>query len=120
LDGGQESVRVAVELGHRVTAPPPTLERKFLEAIALKRLVTAVYNGNEMLLAPHQLFTRHGALFVSALNTRRNWRSEEERRLGHYKLDGLSDVALTEETFEPLPDFDNSLPREEDQQLFSV
>jgi hypothetical protein len=99
---------------------PPTRERVLIEAIALKRLVAAVYNGSEMVLAPHQLFARHGSLFVSAFNTRRNWRSEEERRLGHFKLDGLSQLRMEEDSFEPLPTFDASLPREDDERLFSI
>ena len=101
-------------------SPPPTTERLLIEAIALRRMVAAVYNGNEMLLAPHRLFSRRGALYVSALNTRRNWRSDDERRLGHYKLDGLSALRIEDETFEPLPGFDASLPREGDEAVFSV
>ncbi|WP_239000596.1 MULTISPECIES: WYL domain-containing protein [Novosphingobium] len=95
-------------------------ERSIIEAIALKRLIVAMYNGSEMELAPHQLFERHGDLFVSALNPRKNWRSDEERRLGHFKVDGLSNVSVTEEVFEPLPNFDGSLPRPDDKQLFAV
>ena len=101
-------------------APAPTVERTIIEAIALKRLILAQYNGSEMLLAPHQLFTRHGGLFVSALNTRKTWRSDELPRLGFFKVDGLNDVSITENTFEPLADFDESLPGEADQQLFAV
>ncbi len=73
-----------------------------------------------MELAPHMLFTRHGDLFVSALNTSKNWRSDEERRLGHFKLTGLSEVSLQNEAFTPLPDFDATTPREDDEHLFSV
>lgn len=102
------------------TQADATTERKLIEAIALKRLVVAQYNGAEMLLAPHRLFSRHDELFVSAFNPRKNWRSDEDRRLGHFKLDGLSGVALTEEAFEPLPNFDGSLPRETDQEVFAV
>ena len=67
---------------------------KVMEAIARRRHVTAQYNGTRMTLAPHQMFERHGALFVSALNLDKNWRSEEERRLGHFKLDGLGAAML--------------------------
>ncbi|MBV1919017.1 MAG: hypothetical protein KUG65_13285 [Sphingomonadaceae bacterium] len=98
----------------------PTVERKVIEAISRNRLLVANYNGNEMELAPHQLFSRHGALFVSALNTRKSWRSDDERRLGHFKIAGLSNVALTETAFDPLETYDNSLPREDDEQIFSV
>ena len=97
-----------------------TTERKFIEAIALKRLVRAQYNGNEMQLAPHQLFSRHGDLFISAVNTLKNWRSDEDRRLTQYKLMGLSEVTLTDETFDILPAFDGSLPHETDTELFAI
>lgn len=97
-----------------------TAERSIIEAIACKRLILAVYNGGEMLLAPHQLFTRHGDLFVSALNMRKAWRSDDERRLGHFKVDGLSDVHLAEDAFEPLPGFDGTLPRPDDVQVFAI
>ncbi|MBH0111693.1 hypothetical protein I5E68_01845 [Novosphingobium sp. YJ-S2-02] len=100
--------------------PDATTERKLIEAIALKRLVLAQYNGAEMLLAPHRLFSRHDELFVSAFNPRKNWRSEEERRLGHFKLDGLSEVTITEDVFEPLPNFDEAPPRETDREVFAV
>ena len=105
---------------HNDTAPAPTPERTFIEAIALKRLVSAVYNGAGVLLAPHQLFERHGSTFVSALNTARTWRSDEEPRLGQFKLDGLTEVVLSEGSFEPLPGFAGELPREGDAAIFSV
>ncbi|RVQ69501.1 hypothetical protein EKN06_04855 [Croceicoccus ponticola] len=105
---------------HNNAESEPPVERKFIEGIARKLLMEAVYNGEKMVLAPHQLFTRNDALFVSALNTTRNWRSPEERRVGHFKLQGLSNVALTEQSFEPLPTFDDSPAREGDKQLFSV
>lgn len=95
-------------------------ERTLIEAIARMRLVVARYNGSEMRLAPHQLFSRHGDLYLRAFNPMKNWRSEEERRLGDFKLAGLSAVTLTEEAFEPLPDFDTAPPREGDQHLFAV
>lgn len=79
-------------------------ERVLIEAIALKRVVTAVYNGSEMALAPHSLISRHEALFLSALNVRRVVRSEEEPRLGLFKLAGLSAIALTDDTFEAAVD----------------
>jgi hypothetical protein len=97
-----------------------TAEQKFLKAIACRRLVTADYNGNQMCLAPHLLFARHDELFVSALNIKKNWRSDEERRLGAFKLAGLSNIAVTDDPFDPLPTFDNSVPREGDQQVFSI
>ncbi len=94
--------------------------RVFFEAIACKRVVVATYNGNEVRLAPHQLFSRHGDMFLTALNLSKNWRSEDEWRLGQFKLQGLSNVTLSDETFEPLDDYDGSVPREGDEQLFTI
>src|SRR3546814_18085896 len=70
---------------------------KLMEAIARRRMISASYNGNRMTLAPHLMFERRGDLFVSALNLGKNWRSEEERRLGHFKLDGLGAAELLED-----------------------
>ena len=102
------------------SSPEATVEHKVIEAIARTRLLVAEYNGGMMRLAPHQLFSRHGELFVSAFNPDKNWRSMEDWALGNFKLAGLSNVALTEDPFEPLPGFDNSLPRDGDQALFAV
>jgi len=93
---------------------------KMMEAIARRRTVSADYNGNRMTLAPHQLFERHGALFVSALNLNKTWRSEEERRLGHFKLDGLRAPELGDEEFDPLPSFEAAAPRDDDVLLMAV
>jgi hypothetical protein len=95
-------------------------QRLVIEAIALKRAITAEYNGTEMLLAPHLLFSRHDDLFLSALNLRKTWRSEEEMRLGAFKLDGLSNIALTDDTFESLSGFEPVAPRETDQEVFAL
>ena len=86
---------------------------KLMEAIARKRLVTAHYNGQVLTLAPHLLFERHGDLFISALNLNKSWRSDEEPRLGHFKLGGLASIELSEDEFAPLPGFEPAPPREE-------
>ena len=91
-----------------------------MEAIARKLIVTALYNGVVLKLAPHALFERHGELYVSALNLNKNWASEEDRRLGHFKLSGLSKMELTEEPFDPMPSYDASVPRPEDLLVFAV
>mgnify|MGYP006148743867 CR=1 FL=1 len=61
-----------------------------------------------------------GALFVSALNLDKNWRSDDERRLGHFKLDGLASIGLIDETFDPLPGFEAAAPHSEDTPLLAV
>ncbi len=93
---------------------------KVMEAIARKRTVTARYNGKVMRLAPHQLFERHGDLYISALNLDKNWRSDEERRLGHFKLDGLAAAEVINETFDPLPNFQPKPPKAEDTLVLAV
>lgn len=93
---------------------------KLMEAIARRRTVSTHYNGQEMILAPHQMFERHGALFVSALNLGKNFRSEEERRLGQFKLDGLGETLVKEEEFDPLPDFQPGAPSDTDILLLAV
>ncbi|MGD5691106.1 hypothetical protein QUT48_23015, partial [Xanthomonas citri pv. citri] len=77
-----------------------TTERTFIEAIAQRWVVTAVYNGAPLALAPHSLFARHGALFVSAVNMSKTRRDDEEQRLGIFKVTGLSEVVVTGESFD--------------------
>jgi hypothetical protein len=84
------------------------------EAIARKRAVTAQYNGVQMRLAPHLLFERRGDLFVGALNMTKNWRSDDDKHLGHFKLDGLGETKLTDEGFDPLPAFEAAAPQPDD------
>ncbi|WP_241233477.1 hypothetical protein [Altericroceibacterium xinjiangense] len=55
-----------------------------------------------MTLAPHALLEMHGDLFLRALNLTKNWRSPEDMRLGQFKLGGLSEVSVLQETFEPI------------------
>lgn len=93
---------------------------QLMEAIARRRMVTAHYNGNVMRLAPHQMFERRGDLFISALNLSKNWRSPEDWKLGHYKLDGLAVTELQDEEFEPLASFEAAAPHEDDTLLLAV
>ena len=91
-----------------------------LEAISRRMLVEAQYNGATIRLAPHLMFERHGDLFVAALNLGKTWRSDEEPRLGQFKLAGLNDTRLIEEEFEPLPSYSPEPPRETDVAVLSV
>ena len=90
------------------------------EAIARKRAVTAQYNGVQMRLAPHILFERRGDLFISALNLTKNWRSDDEKHLGHFKLDGLGETTLTEDGFDPLPSFEPAAPQPDDTLVLAI
>lgn len=87
---------------HNEEAEPASIERSLMEGIALRKEVTAIYNGTEVRLAPHSLLSRHGALFVGALNLHRAKRESEEPRLGLFRLAGLSGVTVTDSTFDEL------------------
>ena len=91
-----------------------------MEAISRKLKVEAQYNGATIQLAPHLMFERHGDLFVSALNLGKVWRSDEEARLGQFKLAGLSEAKLLDEEFVPLPDFKPVVPRESDVLILAI
>ncbi|WP_233203706.1 hypothetical protein [Novosphingobium sp. HII-3] len=71
-------------------------------------------------LAPHQIFERHGDLFLTALNLGKKWRADEERRLGQFKFAGLKDVVLLEEAIVGLPSFAGLLPRHDDRLILSI
>ena len=107
---------------HNETSAKPSGDPRMVlfEAIARKRAVTAQYNGVQMRLAPHVLFERRGDLFLSALNMTKNWRSDDERYLGHFKLDGLGETELTEEGFDPLPSFQPAVPQPDDKLVMAV
>lgn len=77
------------------TGPTPTL----LEAIVTKRCVTATYNREPVLLAPHVLFTKHDAVHVGAVTIERSGQPPKEPKLGVFKLDGLGVVAITDRPF---------------------
>lgn len=78
---------------------------KLMEAIVRQRIVATCYNGERLRLAPHLLFERHGDLFVRALNLSKNFRPDDERRLGQFKLAGLGDAEVLDETFLPLASY---------------
>lgn len=91
-----------------------------MEAITTRRFVQARYNGAVIRLAPHLMFERRGDLFICALNPEKAWRSDEEPRLGQFKLAGLADATLTSESFELLPSFEGTVPREDDVVILSA
>ncbi len=101
-----------------VLAEGPRL--KIMEAIAFKRTLSVRYNGGTIKLAPHFLFERHGDLFLGALNMTKAWRSDDERKLGQFKLAGLGEAQLLEESFDPLPDYAAALPRSDDTMILTV
>ena len=91
-----------------------------LEAIARRVLLIAAYNGQRLTLAPHALFSRRGELYASALNLSKNWRADEERRLGYFKVAGLAAVEVTDDSFEALPNAAEMLAGAGDEVLLAV
>jgi hypothetical protein len=91
-----------------------------LEAIARRVLLSAAYNGQRLTLAPHALFARRGELYASALNLSKNWRADEERRLGYFKVAGLAAVAVTEDPFDALPNAAGMLAGAGDEVLLAI
>lgn len=71
-----------------------------LEAIALKKCVTAVYNNVQMKLAPHILYSKHSALFMDAVILEKHGETRRDKKLGAFHLAGLNDVKLTDQPFE--------------------
>ncbi|MGX7953434.1 hypothetical protein ACWPM1_12850 [Tsuneonella sp. HG249] len=95
-------------------------ERTVIEAIVRRRVVTAVYNGTPLALSPHSMFARHGALFVSALNSSKARRVGEDPRLGVFKLAGLSEVVVTDEPFDLAGTDSEEVMRPDDELVFAL
>ena len=77
-----------------------------LQAIALRKSLDAIYNGGEVKLAPHVLFSRHEELYLSAVTISREGRPPRESKLGMFKLAGLKGLSLADDGFDPFPGFD--------------
>ncbi|TMM48346.1 WYL domain-containing protein [Qipengyuania marisflavi] len=96
------------------------LGQTLAQAIRNKQMVQAVYNAVPMDLAPHQIFVRNDALYVSAFNPQKKRREDESPALGHFKIAGLTNLHLTQDQFAPLPEEGRRLPRESDQLIFAI
>ena len=79
-----------------------TAPTTIFEAIALQKCLTATYNKMVVKLAPHILYTRHGEMFIDAVTIDRDGRPPRELKLGTFKLAGLNDVSILDETFEAM------------------
>jgi hypothetical protein len=91
-----------------------------LEAIALKKCVTATYNNVQMTLAPHILYSKHDALFIDAVALERNGVPPKEKKLGAFHLSGLKELALADRHFVPETVFDPAAPKYDGVTLFVV
>lgn len=69
-------------------------------AIDRSLMVSTAYNRGRSVLAPHSLFTKHDELYLRAVTVERDGRPPREAKLGTFKLIGLSDLALTDRSFD--------------------
>jgi hypothetical protein len=93
-------------------AGPPThdlpaimVDPRVFEAIATRKCLHATYNRVRMKLAPHILYTRNEAVFLDAVAIEKAGATPRDKKLGSFKIDGLSGVALADEPFVPEPVF---------------
>ncbi len=94
--------------------------RLILEAIALKKCLMATYNRVDMKLAPHILYTKHGDLHMDAIALTKAGLPPKYRKLGAFRLSGLSHVALTDEAFAVDPLYLPEAERYADQTLLAI
>ncbi|QZD91444.1 MULTISPECIES: WYL domain-containing protein [Qipengyuania] len=88
------------------------------EAMRKRLMISAVYNSSALTLAPHQIVLRNDAFYLGSVNPNKSRRVDEAPALGYFKIDGLSQVSLTDETFEPLPP-EACLPAREDDRVIA-
>jgi hypothetical protein len=91
-----------------------------LEAIALRRQLSARYNKLELVLAPHVLYRRNDSFFIDAITVLRNGEEPREPKVGSYNLAGLSELAVIETGFEVHPLFDRMDIKYRDNTLFMI
>lgn len=102
-------------------APEPALATPtVLEAIVRKRCLSATYNRTRMILAPHILYTRHGALYVDAVVVSKEGMLPREEKVGTFKLDGLKELTLLEREFAVSALFDAGLEKYAGETLMAV
>lgn len=78
------------------------------DAIARKQCIEITYNRMRLKLAPHILYTRHGALFLDAVAVEREGKELNDPRLATFKLAGLKDIEIIDRPFRLMPGFDES------------
>lgn len=77
-----------------------TNNQLLLEAIALKKCVTLVYNNVPMKLAPHILYSKHSVVFIDAVILEKHGVVRRDKKLDAFHLSGLNDLQLTDQSFE--------------------
>lgn len=95
--------------------PPP-----LFEAIALKKCVNAVYNKTDMTLAPQILYTRHGEVHLDAIPVKKRGEAPRDLKLATFKLVGLSDIEIADDTFLTDQVYDPSAEKYDGVTVFAV
>jgi hypothetical protein len=94
--------------------------RIVLEAIATRKCLEGVYNRMAVKLAPHILYTRHDELYVDAVTLERDGRPPREPKVGSFKVTGIHDPRVGDQSFEPQPIFDRDAERYVGTTLFAI
>jgi hypothetical protein len=91
-----------------------------LEAIALRKCLRATYNRATVLLAPHILYQRNDSFFIDAVTISRDGIPPREAKVGSFNLAGLSDVSVSDSSFDVSPLFDRMDPKYRTGTLFMI
>ncbi len=91
-----------------------------LEAIVKQLCLATTYNRQQVTLAPHILYTKHGELYVDAVTVEREGRPPKELKLGTFKLAGLHPLRVTARRFEKSALFSPFEPRYRGETLMVV
>lgn len=75
------------------------------QAIAERKCLRSSYNGDQVIVAPHVLYTHHDAYFVDAMVLSRNGAAPRQYKIGVFKLTGLKNPTIDEQAFVPLRKF---------------
>lgn len=94
--------------------------KEFFEGVALKKCVTATYNRTSFKLAPHIVYTRHDEMYVDAVAIEHEGQPPREAKLGTFKLAGLKEVAVDDQSFELFDMFDPAAEKYQGTTLLAV
>lgn len=97
-----------LSLGSQGNPPQPPL----CQAIAAKRIVTAMDGDMALKLAPHVVYrrTRREIETLEAVVIERNGKPFNQTNLRSYRVADLSSIVVTDENFTVSPDFDPDEP----------
>lgn len=91
-----------------------------MEAIVRMRCISATYNRKRMILAPHILYMRNGGLYTDAMVISRENMLPREAKFGTFKIDGFSELSLTQRAFVESDMFDRKLDKYVGAALLSI